>query len=221
MIIPSDIDPAVQPLTATLLPLFRDRYQLTNEIGLPTSIHGTDLNFAPRLGIAWRPFGSNKWVARAAYGIFYVFPDSNTINNTVATVPFVAIQTTFNDRPPAIPTRTWADFFLGQPSVSPNPNRKAGLLDSLCLPAPRPTSIWRHQLPGSTYLQQWNISIQPARRGPRRSTSPMSATKTTHGNQKYHPQRSAARPGRSRRAGCFRRRIHHPVFEENGIDNAL
>ena len=36
---------------------------------------------------------ATKWVIRSGFGIFYSFPDSNTINNTVATVPFVATQT--------------------------------------------------------------------------------------------------------------------------------
>ena len=75
-------------------------------------------NFAPRFGFAYQV--NPKLVARGGFGIFYAFPDSNTINNTVATVPFIATSTVFNDRPSARPTRTWADFFLGQPNVSPN-----------------------------------------------------------------------------------------------------
>ena len=39
LIIPSTIDPAVQPLTATMLQLFRDRFEYTKDLGLPDSIH--------------------------------------------------------------------------------------------------------------------------------------------------------------------------------------
>ena len=52
---------------------------------------------APRIGFAWRPFGSTKWAIRSAYGIFWVFPDDNLINNTDGTVPFIASQTVIND----------------------------------------------------------------------------------------------------------------------------
>ena len=34
---------------------------------IPTDYHG----FAPRVGFAWDPTGSGKWVVRSAYGIFY------------------------------------------------------------------------------------------------------------------------------------------------------
>ena len=59
---------------------------------------------------------------RAGYGIFYTFPDTNLLNNTVVTVPFVDNVTVFNDRTPAVPTRTFADFFKSQPIATPNPN---------------------------------------------------------------------------------------------------
>jgi carboxypeptidase family protein len=42
------------------------------EAGLPETLRVTDKNnFAPRLGIAWRPFDDNRTVVRAGYGIFY------------------------------------------------------------------------------------------------------------------------------------------------------
>jgi hypothetical protein len=42
-----------------------------SKVGLPQSLLFTDRNnFAPRLGIAWRPFG-NRTVLRAGYGIYY------------------------------------------------------------------------------------------------------------------------------------------------------
>lgn len=42
------------------------------EVGLPESLRKTDKNnFAPRFGVAWRPFGDNQTVARAGYGIYY------------------------------------------------------------------------------------------------------------------------------------------------------
>ena len=41
------------------------------QVGLPESLRATDKNnFAPRFGIAWRPFGNTSTVLRAGYGVF-------------------------------------------------------------------------------------------------------------------------------------------------------
>ena len=85
-------------------------------------------------------------VIRAAYGIFYVFPDTNLINNTVVTVPFVDNITLFNDRPPAAPTRTSPTFFRGRRSQRQIPTRDSPAHSGLwqgpaILPASLPSSI--------------------------------------------------------------------------------
>ena len=181
LIIPSRIDPAVQPLTATLLQLFSDRLQYTKDLGLPDSIQGWQPNWNPRIGFAWRPGHSKNWVVRSGFGIFYSYPDSNTINNTVATVPFVASTTIFNDRAPAVPARTWADFFQGRPNASPNPNPgqpcSFGFVADSCDTPDVDTGKLDSKV---TYLQEWNVSLQ------RQVTSASSVDVTYVGNKTTH-----------------------------------
>ena len=56
-------------------------------------------NFAPRLGVAWRPMKTERWVVRSAYGIFYdvgifninIFPRANPpFLRAVASIPTAA-----------------------------------------------------------------------------------------------------------------------------------
>ena len=162
VIVPSGLqnDPTAQPLTGQLLQLFGDRVSFTNDLGLPQSVTPSDhRNVAPRVGIAWTPMP--KTVVRSAYGIFFAFPDTNLVNNTVVTVPFVVNSQVFNDRPPLAPTRTFSNFFQGAAIASPNPNPgqpcSFGLVLNSC-DTPTMTSALvnlREQ-----YTQQWNLTVQ-------------------------------------------------------------
>ena len=162
LVIPSNFSLTAQPQTSILYPLFKDRIELTNDLGLPESIRPTTYkDFAPRVGFAWKPTGSDRWVVRSGYGIFYAFPDGNLLNNTENVVPFNGTQIVTNTRPPAIPQLTFQDFFQGQPIVSANPNPgkpcSFGFVANSCS-TPNIVSAPTHLR--STYSQQWNFSIQ-------------------------------------------------------------
>jgi hypothetical protein len=105
--------------------------------------------------------GSDRWVIRSGYGIFYAFPDANLLNNSENVVPFNGTQTVTNTRPPAAPQLTFADFFQGQPIVTPNPNPGQPCSFGLALAScstPNITSAPANLR--STYSQQWNFSVQ-------------------------------------------------------------
>ena len=224
VVVPSSFDPTSQPLSPTLLAQFGDRIATTGSLSLPDSIQAASAGFAPRIGFAWRPFGSTKWAIRSAYGIFYVFPDDNLINNTEGSVPFIASQTVINDLPPATPTRTFGDFFLGQPVVSPNPTPGAkcpfGFVANSCS---TPNLYGGAIHAKDTYVQQWNFSMQ------RQFTSHLSldlayvGNKSTHLNQLLSINDPLPGPGaiQNRRPYLQWGTISYPVFEENSNFNSF
>jgi hypothetical protein len=75
-------EPATQQSTVPLGAWLQDRWQaapgLTVEAGLrydrqwmPAGIPAANRNFAPRLGLAWRPAPTAPWVFRAGFGLFF------------------------------------------------------------------------------------------------------------------------------------------------------
>ncbi|MCU1262274.1 MAG: Cna domain protein, partial [Bryobacterales bacterium] len=213
VIVPSGIPANAQPITPQLLQLFADRILFTKDIGLPPSVSPSDkMDWAPRIGVAWSPFGSQKNVIRAAYGIFYVFPDTNLINNTVVTVPFVDNITLFNDRPPAVPTRTFADFFQGTPIAAANPNPGQpcafGFVAISC-DTPGITSALVHLK--QQYTQQWNLSVE------RQLGSRSALTIAYVGNKTSHLQQGIRRNDPPPGAGNIQSRRPFPQWGPIGL----
>ena len=66
------------------------RVVLANDYNLPRGLVYTNYKrFAPRLGLAWRPFGSQKTVLRGGYGIFHTGDQMNDVRASLATAfPF-------------------------------------------------------------------------------------------------------------------------------------
>ena len=142
-------DLTAQPGSAKAWEVFRPLLETSEEKNLPWSLrHPNPHDIAPRIGFAWRPNGSNRWVVRSAYGIFYVYPDSNILLGQVRTPPFVILQVINNDVPTAatpVPRRNLANYFLGQSLVDINAT-------------PSPTTGGTDY--ATTYTQTWNFNVQ-------------------------------------------------------------
>ncbi|MDQ6678358.1 MAG: TonB-dependent receptor, partial [Acidobacteriota bacterium] len=110
----------------------------------PSNYVNKDLNnFAPRVGFAYRPFGSSTFVIRSSYGIYY-----NVIGGYIGTTnlannpPFQTTQT-FAATPGNTPSLTFANAFPGTPAIPANATVNA---------------IAKNRANG--YMQQWNFTVE-------------------------------------------------------------
>ena len=113
--------------------------------GLPEAlVYPNRHNVAPRLGIAWRPFGAARTVLRSGYGIFYASTNLTPIRGDLgAAFPFLVKQTF--TRNASQPNRlTFGDPF---------PEALKSLTDV--------NNAFGYELrPRAAYLQTWNFSVE-------------------------------------------------------------
>jgi hypothetical protein len=128
--------------------------------GHPTSPHDTDWNnLAPRVGFAWKPFGSTNTVVRAAFGIFYAAPYDGGGVGTSAVLGY-GEQLVI----PAGDDGTPVSFRLSEPipvrRVRSNLDDSFGAVPVGTTPNTAVTFFERRRRTG--YSQQMNFSIQRA-----------------------------------------------------------
>jgi hypothetical protein len=184
LVIPANFDINARPISSLLLPLYSDRIVYSNTLGLPNSLNFEDKkDFAPRIGIAWKPFGKDKWAIRTGYGIFYDYADNNGPNNTGGVPPDLIIDSENNDSKPAVPTRNFGNYFLGAPLVGvPNPNPgqpcPLGFIAISCSTPSLTTGLYGHHT--TSYSEEWNFTVQ------RELSTNLSMTVAYVGNNAHH-----------------------------------
>lgn len=99
-------------------------------------------NFAPRFGLAWRPFNNNTTVLRAGYGVFY---DGMVVGNGFAGFG------------PSLPPFRFAQT-LRAALTAPNITMSNPFPDNIATPALQPAAVdGQYVMP---YSQQWNLGIE-------------------------------------------------------------
>jgi hypothetical protein len=124
------------PIIDTSVPGTFLRIQPRPDVG--RRIWDTDKNnWAPRLGFAWKPWGSQRWVIRGGYGIFYNLQIvGNGITPLNRGLPFRLRQTTDLS---STSTLTLTNAFTGTPDLSP-----AGIEKNL----------------RTAYIHEWSLGVQ-------------------------------------------------------------
>lgn len=171
---------------------------VARDYNLPASLVGTNfLNFAPRVGIAWRPFGGNRTVVRGGYGIFY------------SGLRLSAQRT---------------DMTGGYPfSSSQNFNRLATNANLLTLSTPFPDTLARLQGVTDTNgyeegaptqnLQSWNLTIEREIGRGVAIEAGYAGSKGTHLGRKINLNQTLRLPGLQLRDGSYPK----PVPQLNSI----
>jgi hypothetical protein len=99
------INTVSQQVARFALPRFQNLVDKATDVGLPNKLLYNRYNdIAPRLGLAWRPFGNNRTVVRAGAGIFFLLANgNNSVSAPIINVPFIVDeskqQPTVNGRP--------------------------------------------------------------------------------------------------------------------------
>ena len=110
-----------------------------------TLIFPDNKQFAPRLGISWRPTGSDKTIIRTGYGIFYDTPNFNN-QHFVSNNPVFSPTQLYNTAFETIPTASTDQVFSSTAGIPTLAQQYISLYVSPNYKAP--------------YVQQWSFGIE-------------------------------------------------------------
>ncbi len=120
------------------------QFTLAATNGIPRATYfPTRRDFAPRVGFAWRPMKSERWVVRSAYGIFYDVAIANVNILPRINPPFYSLAAYFQ-------TPTCPGMLCTVPDILSQTGLESGVVQG--------NMIDPHFRDG--YMQQWNADLQ-------------------------------------------------------------
>jgi hypothetical protein len=121
-------------------------------------------NVAPRVGFAFRPLDSNRFVIRGGYGIYYDRPNSRVVNNQGLTYPYYTLALAQFSRPfanPFVPIPQ--QYPVGFPFIVPNdlfnPSLPVGPTNQPNIVIPV-QGIYLNRNLRTPYVQQYSLGVQ-------------------------------------------------------------
>ena len=115
------------------------------------------LTFAPRIGLAYRPFGSTKTVVRGGYGIYFDSSETREIDNSGDLYPFV-IRTGLTPTTDATVPKLTNNLFPATNTLLPV---AVGASGGTTFPAGGQfIAVIISENPVNPYVQQWSLSVQ-------------------------------------------------------------
>jgi len=134
-----DLIPCPEPCTAT------PQFTVAGTNGIPRATYNpTYRDIAPRIGIAWRPLKSERWVVRSAYGIFYDVPISQINILPRINPPFYDLAAYFQN-----PSSCPGELCTVQDILSQTGQQSGVVQGNMISPNFR-----------DGYMQQWNADLQ-------------------------------------------------------------
>jgi hypothetical protein len=103
-------------------------------------------NFAPRVGLAWRPFAERQLAVRAGYGIFYDIIELQDLRTWVRNPPFGEVVELASDQ--------------NANAAGAAALRVGDLFPARGTPAARPNAFTAAENAPDPYFQQWNLNVQ-------------------------------------------------------------
>ncbi|MCL5742538.1 MAG: carboxypeptidase regulatory-like domain-containing protein, partial [Acidobacteria bacterium] len=124
--------------------------------GIPSGFHSQDWNnVAPRLGLAWDPFGDGKTAVRAGFGVYYSYQNINIPMWNSERTPWDPAATGGNTTSMVDPWGTSRSVIYSKP-----PTPFTGNPNDFKYP-PRIAQMIQYDLPYRTpYTTQWSLSVQ-------------------------------------------------------------
>jgi hypothetical protein len=142
-----EINTISQQVAQYALPRYRNLVDKATDLGLPNNLRYNNFkDFAPRIGLAWRPFDDNKTVIRSGAGVFYLLTSgNNAVSAPIINVPFIVDESKQQPVVNGRPTLPVQNFF--------EPFSSAGNFTT-------PLTFGFNSRMRTPRMYQWNFAIQ-------------------------------------------------------------